>query len=276
MSRACVAWRRPSTVTGDEADADVADLASRLGLTYAFMGDLERSTEMTELALSVSRPLRLPEPLSRALATKAMLARLLGRPEEELAFHRHAIRYTLENDLPTHRLSTAYGNLSDACLGGTGTGRHWRPSVTLALARRGGDRGSELYILTETTYALYDDRPLGRGLEIFRELPRRDRRHERQLRERPHRRSRDLRPPRPARTGGRGAVDVRVPRRGESALQDRAEFALRRPTSYSPEGPRGEAVAAGSEAAGVTAVNVAQVPKEGVVAWSRHLSGAVT
>ena len=258
-----------ATVAGDEADADVADLASRLGQAYAFMGDLERSTEMTELALAVSQALRLPEPLSRALGTKAMLARSLGRPEEELAFHRHTIRYTLENDLPTHQLSTAYGNLSDACLGGDRYGEALEAlGDGLALARRGGDRGSELYILTETTYALTMTGRWDEAVEIFRELP--------------------------AETVGTsgnyssvltGVLEIFVHRGQlepagdvlsmfaflgeEIALQDRAVHAAARSALLYAEGRLEEAVAAGSEAAGVTAVS--QAVKQGFV-WAVEAS----
>jgi class 3 adenylate cyclase/tetratricopeptide (TPR) repeat protein len=161
-----------ATVAGDEADADVADLASRLGQAYAFVGDLERSTEMTELALSVGQALRLPEPLSRALGTKAMLARLLGRPEEELAFHRHSVRYGLENDLPTSSIITAYGNLSDACLAGDRYGEALEAlGDGLAVARRSGDRATELFVLTETTYALTMTGRWDDAVEIFEQLP---------------------------------------------------------------------------------------------------------
>jgi class 3 adenylate cyclase/tetratricopeptide (TPR) repeat protein len=252
-----------ATVAGDEPDADVADLASRLGLTYGFVGDLERSTELTELALTVSQALRLPEPLSRALGTKAMLARMLGRPEEELAFLRHAIRYALENDLSPLHLSTAYGNLSDACLAGDRYGEALEAlGDGLALSRRGGDRATELYVLTETTYALTMTGRWDEAVELFRELP--------------------------AETVGTssnyaslltGVLEIFV-RRGQLeparevmsmfaflgeaiALQDRAIHAAASSAVLLAEGRDEEALDAGTEAARVTAVP--QAVKQGFV-----------
>ena len=111
-----------AAVAGDEPDADIAELASRLGQSYAFAGELERAAEPTELALSVAQAQRLPETLTRALNVKAMLARGNRRPEEELAFLRHAIAHALEHDLP-ERAATGYGNLSDACFSATATAR---------------------------------------------------------------------------------------------------------------------------------------------------------
>ena len=143
-----------AAVAGDEPDADIAELASRLGLAYAFAGELERAVEPNELALSVSEALRLPETLVRALAVKAILARGNRRPQEELAFYRHAIAYALEHDLP-RQVATGYGNLSDACFVGDRYGEALDAlGEGLALVRRIGDRRGELYMLSETSYAL--------------------------------------------------------------------------------------------------------------------------
>jgi class 3 adenylate cyclase/tetratricopeptide (TPR) repeat protein len=143
-----------AAVAGDEPDADIAELASRLGSSYAFAGDLERAVEPTELALDVAQALRLPETLSRALNVKAMLARGNRRPEEELAFLRHAIAHALEHDLP-RQAATGYGNLSDACFSGDRYGEALDAlGEGLALVRRIGDRRGELYALSETSYAL--------------------------------------------------------------------------------------------------------------------------
>jgi tetratricopeptide (TPR) repeat protein len=143
-----------AAVAGDEPDADIAELASRLGQSYAFAGELERAAEPTELALSVSQALRLPETLSRALNVKAMLARGNRRPEEELAFLRHAIAHALEHDLP-RQAATGYGNLSDACFAGDRYGEALDAlAEQLALVRRIGDRRGELFGLSETSYAL--------------------------------------------------------------------------------------------------------------------------
>jgi tetratricopeptide (TPR) repeat protein len=143
-----------AAVAGDEPDADIAELAARLGQTYAFAGELERAVEPTELALSVSQALRLPETLMRALSVKAMLARGNRRPEEELAFRRHALAHALEHDLPLEA-ALSYGNLSDACFDCDRYGEALDIlGELLALARRIGDRRTELFGLSETSYAL--------------------------------------------------------------------------------------------------------------------------
>ena len=104
-------------VSADEPDADVADLAARLGRNLALgSGEAERAAEANELALGIAQALRLPETLVRALGTKAYLSRVAGRPEEELALNRHALRYALENDL-AEQAANAYANLSDSCFG---------------------------------------------------------------------------------------------------------------------------------------------------------------
>jgi class 3 adenylate cyclase/tetratricopeptide (TPR) repeat protein len=254
-----------ATVAGGQSDADVADLASRLGQAYAFVGDVERSTEMTELALSISQALRLPEPLSRALGTKAMLARSLGRPEEELAFFRHALRYSLENDMPTGQVIIAYGNLSDACLAGDRYGEALEAlDEGLALARRSGDRATELYILTETTYALTMTGRWDEAVAVFRELP-----------------DDTLRSNASYGSVLTGVLEIFIHRGDlgaakevlsmfaflgeEIAIQDRAIHAAARAALLYAEGLLEEATDAGADAASVTAV--AQAVKQGLV-WA--------
>jgi class 3 adenylate cyclase/tetratricopeptide (TPR) repeat protein len=159
-------------VSGDEPDGDVVDLASRLGQAYAITGDAARAVEPTEFALTHAEAMRLTQTLGRALTTKAMLARLAGRPEEELAYQRHVLRYALENDLPSNSISTAYGNLSDACMAGDRYDEALESlTEALPIARRMGQRGSELYILTETTYMLAMTGRWDEALAIFFELP---------------------------------------------------------------------------------------------------------
>ena len=160
-----------AAVAADEPDADVADLASRLAQSYAFAGAPERAVEPVELALEVAQALRLPETLSRALVTKAWLARAGGRPEEELALTRHAIRYALEHDLATN-VAMNYGNLSDACFQGDRYGEATDVlHEALTLARRIGDRRSELFVLAEMSYALTMTGRWEEALAAYDELP---------------------------------------------------------------------------------------------------------
>jgi tetratricopeptide (TPR) repeat protein len=103
--------------------------------------------------------------------TKALLARLGGRPEEELAFVRHAIRFALEHDL-TSTAATNYGNLSDACFQGDRYGEATEVlHEALTLARRVGDRRSELYLLAELSYALTMTGSWKEALAAYAELP---------------------------------------------------------------------------------------------------------
>ena len=254
-----------AAVSGDEPDADVADLVSRLGQAYAFAGDLERATEATELALGVAQALRLAEPLSRALGTKAMLARLTGRPEEELAFHRHALRYALENDLPVRHIATGYGNLSDACFAYDRYGEALEAlTEALALARRGGDRPSELYALSETSYALTMTGRWDEAVVVFDELP-----------------GEQLRTSSSLASVLTGVLEVFVHRdrlerardlfelfdylENEIALQDRAIHASARAALLHAEGRFDEAADSGAVAAGMS--GIPQAVKQGLV-WA--------
>jgi class 3 adenylate cyclase/tetratricopeptide (TPR) repeat protein len=158
-------------VSADEPDADVADLAARLGRALALAGEFDRSAEPNELALGVAEALRLPEPLARALSTKAILARAAGRPEEELALVRHALRYALENDL-AQGAAAGYANVSDSCFTSDRYGEALEAlGEAVALARRSGERASELFALSETTYALTMTGRWDEAVAIFDELP---------------------------------------------------------------------------------------------------------
>ena len=160
-----------AAVADDVPDADVAELASRLGQAYAFSGEIERAVEPTELALSVAQALRLPQALFRAMGAKALLARAGGRPEEELAFHRHTIRYALEQSLP-QQAAVGYGNLSDACFLGDRYGEALEVlGESLALARRTGNRRNELYALSEMSYARTMAGDWEEALAAYDELP---------------------------------------------------------------------------------------------------------
>ena len=158
-------------VSADEPDADVADLAARLGSALALAGEVERATGPNELALGVAQALRLPETLVRALTTKAYLSRAAGRPEEELALGRHALRYALENDL-AEQAAQGYANLSDSCFVSDRYGEALEAlGESVALARRTGGRASELFALSETTYALTMTGRWDEAVAIFDELP---------------------------------------------------------------------------------------------------------
>jgi tetratricopeptide (TPR) repeat protein len=160
-----------ASVAGDEPDSDVVEIAGRLGQAHAFAGNYEQAVEPTEFTLRLAQALRLPEALGRALLNKALLARASGRPEEEFAFQRHAIRLALEHDLQ-EQASVAYGNLSDACFRNDRYAEAIEALAEgLALAQRSGSRNRELYALCEMTYAVAMCGRWQEALAIHAEFP---------------------------------------------------------------------------------------------------------
>lgn len=142
--------------------------ANEAGRKFCFT----RGSEKTELALGVAQALRLPETVARSLTVKGILARAAGRPEEEFAFARHGVRYSLEHDLSAQNLVSSYGNLSDACLRVDRYDDALEAlGEALPLARRGGDRGAEHYVLSETSYALTMIGRWDEAVGLFEQLP---------------------------------------------------------------------------------------------------------
>ncbi|HEY8779717.1 MAG TPA: AAA family ATPase, partial [Solirubrobacterales bacterium] len=103
-----------AVISADEPDEDLALLAARLSLGYWFSGDLERAAERAELALDISEAHAYPEPLVRALRTKAGVAQSRGHSEESGALLRRALEIALDNDLGLEA-GNCYFNLSDRC-----------------------------------------------------------------------------------------------------------------------------------------------------------------
>ena len=250
-------------VSTDVPDADVAVLASQLARALAFAGEFERSVAPNELALEVSQARRLPEPLARALRTKALQTRAAGRPEEELALVRHALRYALENDLG-HHAAASYGELSDACCSGDRYGEALEAlGEAVVVARRSGERSTELFALSETTYALTMTGRWDEAVAIFDDLP------DEQLRTNPNLAS-----------VLSGVLEVflhrdRLERAREPLAtfayldsgghQDRAVYIGARAAVLHAEGALAEALEAGTEAAGFS--DVPQAVKQGLV-WA--------
>jgi class 3 adenylate cyclase/tetratricopeptide (TPR) repeat protein len=155
----------------DEPDDDVAYLLSQLARWLFFAGRYELSDERNELALDIAERLRLPEVLSHALNTKALLALEQGHMETARALQRRALEIALENDLPgaTMRgytnlgaLETRVGNLAEA---------EEQMLKALELARRVGDREAEWFLLGNLselyTYSGKWDEVVG----VYAELP---------------------------------------------------------------------------------------------------------
>jgi predicted ATPase/class 3 adenylate cyclase len=97
----------------EEPDEDVAALAAQVGRFGFFAGDRELAAQRTETALALAEALSLPEVLSQALNTKALLLTAQGRPNEGSVLLRHSLEVALEHDKPSAALR-AYYNLADA------------------------------------------------------------------------------------------------------------------------------------------------------------------
>ncbi|TML72040.1 MAG: zinc-ribbon domain-containing protein [Actinobacteria bacterium] len=124
----------------EEPDADLASLAAQLARFSFFAGNLDLGLQRIETALDMAEALALPEVLSNALQTKALILAARGRENESLALLRCALEKALEHDKPSAALR-AYYNLADA-LGHVDRYEEGAQTVRdgVALARRVGSR----------------------------------------------------------------------------------------------------------------------------------------
>jgi class 3 adenylate cyclase/tetratricopeptide (TPR) repeat protein len=124
----------------EEADADLATLAAQLGRFMFFHGDVALARERVETALDMAEALLLPEVLSQALNTKAIILFVQGRPMEGLTLLRYSLEVALEHDKPSAALR-AYYNLADSLARGDRFEEAAQAARDgLALARRVGNR----------------------------------------------------------------------------------------------------------------------------------------
>ena len=121
-------------------DEDLAALVAQIGRFMFFHGDLELARERIETALDMAEGLSLPEVLSQALNTKAIILIAHERPREGLTLLRYALDVALESDKPSAALR-AYYNLGDS-LARADRFEEAAASIRdgLALARRVGNR----------------------------------------------------------------------------------------------------------------------------------------
>lgn len=139
----------------EEPDEDLATLAAQLGRILFFSGHPDQALVRIEWALDVAEGLGLPELLSQALNTKAVIYyTAMGRPREGFALLRQALDMALEEDAPAAALR-AYFNLADMAAGID----RYRDAVDLvdrglSLSRRVGDRFWEWQFLGQT-YAYF-------------------------------------------------------------------------------------------------------------------------
>jgi class 3 adenylate cyclase len=149
-------------LSGEEPDEDVAALAAQLGRFTYFAGDADRGLQRVETALDIAEALSLPEVLSQALNTKAIMLNSGGRKKEGAALLAYALETALEHDKPSAALR-AYYNLAELR---SQSDRYEEAAETaaagLTLARRVGSRYWEWSLLG----AVYPFFALGRWDEV--------------------------------------------------------------------------------------------------------------
>jgi class 3 adenylate cyclase/tetratricopeptide (TPR) repeat protein len=127
-------------LTGDPPDADLASLAAQIGRFAFFAGDGQLGLERVETALAIAESLDLPEVLSQALNTKALILGSRGREHESRALMRYSLDVALEHDKPSAALR-AYNNLADFLMQDDRFADAQRTvDQGLLLARRAGNR----------------------------------------------------------------------------------------------------------------------------------------
>jgi len=157
-------------LSAEEADEDLAWLAAQLGRFLFFAGHADTGAERIEDALRMAEALRLPEVLSQALNTKALILTTGGRSLEGSALLKYALEVALENDKPSAALR-AYYNLADLLP----RADQYQDAVALdrdglALARRVGSRWWELSFLGHG-YPLFSVGEWDRAVELAGYLP---------------------------------------------------------------------------------------------------------
>jgi tetratricopeptide (TPR) repeat protein len=131
----------------EEPDEDLASLAAQVGRLKFFAGDTQTAFERIEFALHLAEAFAVPEVLSQALNTKAIIFTTFGRKNEALVLLKYALDVALDHDKPSAALR-AYYNLADT-LGRADRYEEAAKAVRdgLAQARRIGNRWWELQLL---------------------------------------------------------------------------------------------------------------------------------
>jgi class 3 adenylate cyclase/tetratricopeptide (TPR) repeat protein len=144
-----------AVLSQDQPDEDLATLAATLGRLHFFKGDMDIARSRLETALDIAEPLALPEVISEALNTKAVLGLYHGRVEENIALLRHALEIAVDHDLSSAALR-AYVNLAESL--------HRRDRYEeslekyregIALARRVGNRFWEVPLVCDRMFPLF-------------------------------------------------------------------------------------------------------------------------
>ena len=159
-----------SLLADEEPDSDLVTLAAQLGRLHLFDGTHGLAAERLEFALGLAEKLDLPEQLSQALNSKAVLLDFQERHEEARALVVHSLKVALDNDLYTAALR-AYNNLAAFLV------KEDRPRDALVqvgralkLTRRKGDRNWELFLLAGKAWVLTEGGEWDQVVEIVEEL----------------------------------------------------------------------------------------------------------
>jgi class 3 adenylate cyclase/tetratricopeptide (TPR) repeat protein len=154
----------------EDPDEDLASLAAELGRFMFFAGETDVALERIETALDIAEALSLPEILSQALNTKAILLTGRGRKLEARVLLRYALDVALKHDKPSAALR-AYYNLADSLCH---PDRYEEAATAvregLALARRIGNRFWEWQFLGQV-YPLFALGEWGEAQALISELP---------------------------------------------------------------------------------------------------------
>ncbi len=160
-----------AVLSEDERDADLATLAAELGRLHVFNGEMELAAARIETALEIAEALWLPELLSQALNTSALIASNRGRSEQAMALLTHALKLALEHDLSAAALR-AYNNLGDLL----DRRDRYEDAIELhrhgiALARKVGERENEWRLMGELSYCLMRTGRWQEALDLAADVP---------------------------------------------------------------------------------------------------------
>jgi tetratricopeptide (TPR) repeat protein len=144
-----------AVLSQDEPDEDLATLAATLGRLHFFMGDMDIARSRLETALDIAEPLALPEVISQALNTKAVVGQSQCRVEERFALLQHALEVAVDHDLSSAALR-AYMNLAESL---HRRDRHEESlekyQEGIALAHRVGNRIWEVALIGDRMFPLF-------------------------------------------------------------------------------------------------------------------------
>jgi class 3 adenylate cyclase/tetratricopeptide (TPR) repeat protein len=158
-------------LSDEEPDEALASLAAELGRFLFFSGQPDQALERIERALDIAESLWLPEVLSNALNTKAViLYSAHGRRREGFALLKYALEIALEYDVQSAALRAYYNIIDLTQQSDRMTEAQGYLDAGLALARRIGNRYWEWQLLGQI-YPSYITGDWDRAVEMTAQLP---------------------------------------------------------------------------------------------------------